>query len=133
MISFSYTLSKKEGKIATPEIPLSDLGNLVIYIIFIGFASYFSYWTETLVNILLETKENNISIKKLAEMTSIREVDISQVLEELKIIRYHDGNYIIVCDENILTELAKKSGGKKGGIEVIPDKLIWVPYKLKYD
>jgi len=85
------------------------------------------------VNILLETKENNISIKKLAEMTSIREVDISSVLEELKIIRYHDGNYIIVCDENILKELAKKSGGKKGGIEVHPEKLLWVPYKLKYD
>jgi len=69
----------------------------------------------------------------LAEITSIREIDISSVLEELKIIRYHDGNYIIVCDETILIELAKKSGGKKGGIEVNPDKLLWVPYKLKYD
>ncbi len=65
-------------------------------------------------------------------MTSIREIDITNVLEELKIIRYHEGNYIFECDETVLIELAKKSGGKKGP-EVIPDKLLWVPYKLKYD
>lgn len=82
----------------------------------------------------METKENTMSIKKLAELTSIREVDITNVLEELKIIRYYEGGYIFVCDEIVLSALYKKcGGGRKGALEVDPNKLIWVPYRLKYD
>jgi len=52
LISFSYELSKKEGKVGTPERPLSDLGLL----------SYRGYWTRVLLDILKKHK-NNISIK----------------------------------------------------------------------
>lgn len=65
-------------------------------------------------------------------MTSIREIDIIQVLEELKLVRYHEGIYIFACDETVLRELLKKCSGKKGP-EVDPEKLLWVPYKMKYD
>lgn len=72
-----------------------------------------------------------MSVRKLAEMTSIKEENIIQVLEELKILRYYDGNFIFACDETILSELSKKSGGKKGP-EVNEEKLLWVPFKHKY-
>jgi hypothetical protein len=121
LIDFSYLLSRKEQKIATPERPLSDL----------GFVSYFSYWTQKLVEILRDFSDSNISINKLAELTSIKHSDISMVLEGLNIIRYYQGQHIVVADKVILDELYKKAG--RPGHPLDPDKLIWTPFKLKYD
>lgn len=60
LIAFSYELSKKEGKLGSPEKPLSDLGLL----------SYRAYWTDTLVNILVNMSED-INLDELAVMTSM--------------------------------------------------------------
>lgn len=121
LIDFSYLLSRREGKIASPEEPLSDL----------GFSTYFSYWTQTIIKILLKYKDPNITIQKIAELTSIRPQDISKVLEELTIMRYVNNQHIIIADERILNELFKKAG--QPGHPVYPEKLIWSPYRLKYE
>lgn len=42
MIEFSYELSKRAGKIGTPERPLSDL----------GLRSYLTYWVSSIVRFL---------------------------------------------------------------------------------
>ncbi|ELA41992.1 uncharacterized protein VICG_01009 [Vittaforma corneae ATCC 50505] len=51
LIDFSYMLSKKDKKIASPEKPLSDLGLL----------SYRAYWLEVILEELVQCKD--ISIK----------------------------------------------------------------------
>ena len=52
LIEFSYELSLKEGRIGTPERPLSDL----------GFRSYLSWWTQRILSLLLEYQDKQISI-----------------------------------------------------------------------
>ena len=93
--------------------------------------SYFSYWTQELIKVLIDCQDPTISINKLAEITSIKQSDISKVLEDLNIIRYHQGQHIIVVDKKILDELYKKAG--RPGHPLYPEKLLWTPYKLKYE
>jgi hypothetical protein len=120
LIDFSYLLSKKEAKIATPERPLSDL----------GFVSYFSYWTQKLVEVLRIYNDSSITINKLSDLTSIKQSDVSKVLEDLNIIRYYQGGHIIICDKLILDELYKKAG--RPGYPLDENKLIWTPFKENY-
>ncbi|KAL8482028.1 hypothetical protein ACS0TY_028256 [Phlomoides rotata] len=116
LIAFSYELSKKEGKVGTPERPLSDLGLL----------SYRGYWTRVLLDILKKHK-SNISIKELSDMTAIRAEDILQTLQSLELIQYRKGQHVICADPKILDRHLKAAG--RGGLEVDVSKLIWTPYK----
>lgn len=121
LIDFSYLLSRKEGKIASPEEPLSDL----------GFSTYFSYWTQTIIKVLKEYKDTFITIQKISELTSIRSQDIAKVVEELTILRPFNNQYIIIADDKILDELFIKAG--KPGYPLFPEKLLWSPYLCKYE
>lgn len=46
MIDFSYELSRIQGKIGSPEKPLSDLGR----------ETYLSYWTQKIYEIIKDHK-----------------------------------------------------------------------------
>ena len=65
LIEFSYELSKVEGKLGSPEKPLSDLGLL----------SYRAYWQEEIVKLLM-TCDDEISLEEIAQRTSITHGDI---------------------------------------------------------
>ena len=65
LIEFSYELSKKEGKLGSPEKPLSDLGLL----------GYRAYWGEAIVELLVNTTEE-LSIDDIAQKTSITHADV---------------------------------------------------------
>lgn len=79
LISFSYELSKREGKLGSPEKPLSDLGLL----------GYRQYWRETLVEILMEPGRESISENELALLTSMTEKDVHETLVVLNMLRYY--------------------------------------------
>lgn len=67
LIEFSYELSKKEGKLGSPEKPLSDLGLL----------GYRAYWVETIVNLLVSYGgEYELSVDDIAQKTSITHADV---------------------------------------------------------
>ena len=121
LIDFSYLLSRIENKFETPERPLSDL----------GFNTYFAYWTQKICETLKNFDGDTITINEIAEKTHIKHKDIHKVMTELQLLRYHEGNYIIIADKKILEELEKKTG--KRGYPLHPEKLIWTPYKPKYD
>ncbi|XP_077901703.1 histone acetyltransferase KAT5 isoform X1 [Ictidomys tridecemlineatus] len=97
LIEFSYELSKVEGKTGTPEKPLSDLGLL----------SYRSYWSQTILEILMGLKSESgerpqITINEISEITSIKKEDVISTLQYLNLINYYKGQYILTLSEDIV-------------------------------
>jgi len=118
LISLSYELSKKEQKMGTPERPLSDL----------GYASYFSWWTAEIIDVLLENQGQQLSINDISQKTYIKPVDVLEVLEKLNILRYSQGSHVLYSNTEYLQQLKKNTG--KPGRPVYPDKLHWTPLKI---
>ncbi|CAL1540343.1 unnamed protein product [Lymnaea stagnalis] len=121
LIEFSYELSKVEGKTGSPEKPLSDLGLL----------SYRSYWSQTILEILLNLKPNEsgerpcITINEISELTSIKKDDVISTLQHLNLINYYKGQYIItLSDEQIQTQ---ERAMAKRPIRIDPKCLHWQP------
>jgi histone acetyltransferase MYST1 len=114
LISFSYELSKKEGKVGTPEKPLSDLGLL----------SFRSYWTQVLLEILRKHR-GNLSIKDISEMTAIKTEDIISTLQSLNLIKYWKGQHIISVTPKVIEEHLKANS--KNQTKIDPKNLHWAP------
>ena len=108
MMDFSYLLSKKEKKIASPEKPLSDLGLL----------SYRTYWMEVIVDFLGGLKK--ASIKEISEHTSIAEEDIISTLAANSILQFYDGTPTF-----ILTEKAVDKALRSRSYRINPSALKW--------
>lgn len=113
LISFSYELSKKEGKVGTPERPLSDLGHV----------SYRSYWTRVVLR-ALEQQRGNLSVKEISELTAIRTEDIVKTLESLNLIKYWKGDHIISVTPRIIEEHLRTACGRQP-MEVDPARILW--------
>lgn len=122
LISFSYELSKLEGKVGTPERPLSDL----------GLVSYRSYWTRVILTHIKQLGEDEaISIEDLSKKTSIRPADAIDTLQYLNMIGFQNGQHVIVAEPDAI-ELALKKAGSLG-VPVDPKKIIWTPYNNERD
>ncbi|XP_013779738.1 histone acetyltransferase KAT5-like isoform X1 [Limulus polyphemus] len=121
LIQFSYELSKFEGKAGSPEKPLSDLGLL----------SYRSYWSETILEILLNLKPNEagekpqITINEISELTSIKKEDVISTLQYLNLINYYKGQYIITLTRDVIE--AFERAALKRPLRIDPKCLHWTP------
>jgi len=121
LIQFSYELSKIEGKLGSPEKPLSDLGLL----------SYRQYWTENLVEILLEYNkaDSKCSIEFLAQTLSMTAQDVESTLQALKMQVYHKGEHKIVLPTHLIKKheagLEKQKTKPKRTID--PERIQWKP------
>ena len=98
MIAFSYELSKREGKLGTPERPISDL----------GLVSYRSYWVYALLEILSKHR-GSVSIGELSEMTKFRTDDIVKTLQSFNLIRYFGGQHSIYVSPKTLEQYYTKA------------------------
>ncbi|XP_073946245.1 histone acetyltransferase Tip60 isoform X5 [Choristoneura fumiferana] len=121
LIEFSYELSKFEGKTGSPEKPLSDLGLL----------SYRSYWAQTILDILMHSKpvgDNEkpiITINEICEMTSIKKEDVISTLQNLNLINYYKGQYIISVNQELMQQHEKSM--EKRTLKIDPKCLHWTP------
>ena len=117
LITFSYELSKIEGKVGTPERPLSDL----------GFCGYFTWWAAEIVKVLQANQGQSLSISDITNITYIRQADVIDVLERLNLLRYSSGNHIIYANPEYLEKIRKSTG--RPGIDVKLENLHWTPYR----
>lgn len=121
LIEFSYELSKFEGKTGSPEKPLSDLGLL----------SYRSYWAQTILEILVNLKPTGdneraqITIMEICELTSIQKEDVISTLQNLNLINYYKGQYIITLSKETIEQHRKAMEKRK--IRIDPKCLHWTP------
>lgn len=116
LIAFSYELSKREGKVGTPERPLSDL----------GMVSYRSYWTRVLLGLLRENK-GGLSIKDLSTMTAIRAEDIVQTLQTLNLVKYYKGQHILSVTPRVIEEHLKTYKLSRD-VQIEGNRITWEPH-----
>lgn len=114
LIEFSYELTKKEGKLGSPEKPLSDLGLL----------GYRAYWAETIVELLLQT-DDELSIDDIAQRTSITHSDVMYTCTTLQLFKHYKAVHVICLTDAILEQHTKAIAKRKRQIN--PDCLQWKP------
>jgi len=118
LIEFSYLLSRKEGKVGSPERPLSDLGLI----------SYRSYWKGVLLRHLNSLESGRVSIKELSQKTGIMSNDLISTLQYLGMLKYWKGKHIIIVPQEMRDEYAAKcKANSKFNLLVDESKLIWTP------
>ncbi|BES87318.1 MOZ/SAS family [Nesidiocoris tenuis] len=119
LIDFSYLLTRVEGKIGSPEKPLSDLGLI----------SYRSYWKDVLLEHLCNLEGKQLSIKDMSQDTAINSYDIVSTLQALGMMKYWKGKHIILKKQDVIDEYSERS--RRRGFtykEVHPSCLRWTPF-----
>jgi histone acetyltransferase MYST1 len=114
LISLSYELSKLEGKVGSPEKPLSDLGKL----------SYRSYWTYVILITLRDHKGEPLSIRQISALTSIKVEDILSTLQALGAIRTWRGQHVVAISQKMISE--HLANNKSAAYFCKPSALCWV-------
>jgi histone acetyltransferase HTATIP len=118
LIQFSYELSKIEGKLGSPEKPLSDLGLL----------GYRAYWQEVIVDHLLESG-GQLSVEEIGGALAMTTNDVLHTLQNLNMLRYSNKNHVIVLTDSVVQQREKQKEKEKikGKRFIEPTKLQWKP------
>ncbi|XP_075224024.1 lysine acetyltransferase chameau isoform X2 [Lycorma delicatula] len=119
LIDFSYLLTRVEGKIGSPEKPLSDLGLI----------SYRSYWKDVLLEHLCNLGGKQLSVKDISQEMAINSYDIVSTLQALGMMKYWKGKHIILKKQDVIDEYIERT--KRRGLtykEIDPSCLKWTPF-----
>ncbi|MCJ1409315.1 Histone acetyltransferase [Ptychographa xylographoides] len=120
LIAFSYELSKREGKLGSPEKPLSDLGLL----------GYRAYWQETVVGVLLDNGgKTEASVEEIGALTAMTTADVLHTLQNLNMLRYAKGGHVVVLTDAVVEQREKmlEKEKVKGKRRIDPERLQWKP------
>lgn len=118
LISFSYLLTRVEGKTGSPEKPLSDM----------GLVSYRNYWRLILSYELLD-QAKPLSIIDLSDRTGMTADDIVAALEGLRALVRDPvtKTYALRLDHTYFKQCIE-GWEAKGYVKLDPDALVWTPY-----
>ncbi|KAH8317587.1 hypothetical protein KR074_001422 [Drosophila pseudoananassae] len=118
LIDFSYLLTRVEGKIGSPEKPLSDLGLI----------SYRSYWKDVLLDYLCNRSGNSLCIKDVSQEMAIYSYDIVSTLQALGMMKYWKGKHIVLKKQDVLDEYEERVK-RRGTFPKIDDSCLrWQPF-----
>ncbi|UKZ82145.1 Histone acetyltransferase [Trichoderma virens FT-333] len=117
LIQFSYELSKIEGKLGSPEKPLSDLGLL----------SYRQYWSENILDLLLgyNERDEKVTIEAISSALAMTTQDVEHTLQAMKMQVYHKSDHKIVIPERLIEQREKQKLKRKRVLD--PLKIQWKP------
>ncbi|XP_042870231.1 histone acetyltransferase KAT7-like [Penaeus indicus] len=119
LIDFSYLLTKNEGKIGSPEKPLSDLGLI----------SYRSYWKDLLLSYLATYTEKNVYIKDMSTEMAVSSYDIVSTFQAMGMMKYWKGKHILLRRQDLLEEFLERQKRRRADYkEIDPKCLNWRPY-----
>jgi len=118
LIAFSYELSRREGKLGSPEKPLSDLGLL----------GYRAYWQEMIVDQLMDGRAE-ANVEDVASTLAMTTNDVLHTLQNLNMIRTSRNQHVIVLTDAVIQQREKQKAKEKikGKHNIDPEKLIWKP------
>ena len=119
LIQFSYELSRREGKLGSPEKPLSDLGLL----------GYRAYWQDTIVDLLTEERRSEVTVEELGSLSAMTTADVLHTLQNLNMLRYSKGQHVVVLSDAIVEQKERQREREKvrGKRKIDPEKLVWKP------
>lgn len=117
LIQFSYELSRIEGKLGSPEKPLSDLGLL----------SYRQYWSENILDVLLGYHERGekVTIEAISTTLAMTTQDVEHTLQAMKMQIYHKSDHKIVIPEKLVQQREKQMQKVRRHID--PERIQWKP------
>lgn len=117
LIQFSYELSRIEGKLGSPEKPLSDLGLL----------SYRQYWSENILDLLLgyNERDEKATIESISVALVMTTQDVEHTLQAMKMQVYHKSDHKIVIPEKLIKQREKQKLKQKRAIDA--SKIQWKP------
>ncbi|KAK6536186.1 hypothetical protein TWF281_000431 [Arthrobotrys megalospora] len=120
LIDFSYLLTRTEGRLGSPEKPLSDL----------GLVSYRNYWKLTLCY-LLRDFTGATSVQAMCDQTGMTADDVISALENLQVLIRDPitKTYAFRIDRELMQTIIDK-WESKGYVKLNPRALVWVPFVM---
>lgn len=99
IIDLSYELTRREGKVGSPERPLSDLGQV----------SYRKHWKYSIVTYLRENHagSSSVSLQDVTQATGICDKDLIDTLKSLGMTHIFKGEYFADASIKLLDDAAK--------------------------
>jgi len=117
LIDLSYLITRLEGKVGSPEKPLSDMGLI----------SYRSYWKLIILEYLCNYQAKEISIKDISQETGVNAYDIISTLQAMGMLKYWKGKHLILTRQDILDDYRINRRKKDSFKRIDPACLRWKP------